>query len=157
MNEAQFEEFLHEARRHVQLRNEVLKRGYGIFEFARWDHDGDAGRLTFSNPNAPDTVVANTTDIGSYSFNSKSWLWAWANDSLADAEREKAAALKGLFDTTGMRLFTDEHFECDEFVAWEMAAVSVRHLGGIGSYRGTVGHLWIFWCIDTVAEVRRDG
>lgn len=155
MNESQFEEFLGEAVQAVQEKNNLLELRHGLGHFARWDHDGDSGRLTFSNPDDADALVAETTDIGSYSLNTKTWLWAWANESLTDAARDKAAELKELFGVTGMRVFTDPHFDCDEYLAWELAAASVQHLEGVGCYRGPVGHLWVFWSIDTVAVVRR--
>ena len=154
MNESQFEEFIAASVEAVQTKNDLLEQQYGIGSFARWDHDGDSDRLTFSNPGDANALVAKTTDIGSYSLNTKTWLWAWANESLTDAAREKAAELKKLFDVTGMRVFIDPHFDCDKYLAWELAAASVQHLGGVGCYRGPVSHLWIFWSIDTVAAVR---
>jgi hypothetical protein len=102
-----------------------------------------------------DVLVAEITDIGSYSLRTKTWLWAWANDSNTDAARAKAARLKELFNLTGMRVFIDAHFDCDECRAWELAAASVENLGGIGCYRGPTRHLWVFWSIDSVAAVRR--
>ena len=99
--------------------------------------------------------MAETTYIGSYSLDTKTWLWAWGNESLTEGAREKATELKKLFEVTGMRIFTDPHVDCDEYLAWELAAVSVQHLGGAGCYRGPVDHLWIFWSIDTVEMVRK--
>jgi hypothetical protein len=155
MNESEFEEFLANAARAVQVRNDRLQQRHGIHDFARWDHDGDVDRLTFSDPDDADVLVADTTDIGSYSLNTKTWMWAWANESKTESARAKAAELKRLFDVTGMRVFTDPHFDCDEYLAWELAAAGVQHLGGIGCYRGPVGHLWLFWSIDAVKAVRR--
>jgi hypothetical protein len=155
MNEAEFEQFLADAAEAVQAKNDLLEQRYGIGHFARWDQDGDLEQLTFSNPGDTEVVVAETTDIGSYSLRTKTWLWAWANESQTETARAKAAELKNLFDATGMRVFTDAHFECDEYLAWELAAVSVEKLGGVGCYRGPAGHLWVFWSIDSVAAVRR--
>ena len=155
MNEAEFENFLADASEAVQAKNDLLEQRHGIGHFARWDHDGDLEQLTFSNQGDADVVVAETTDIGSYSLKTKTWLWAWASESNTDAGRTKASRLKELFDITGMRVFTDAHFDCDEYLAWELAAASVQHLEGIGCYRGPVGHLWVFWSIDKVAAVRR--
>ena len=155
MNESQFEEFLSGAVEAVQAKNDLLEQRHGIGHFARWDHEGDSDQLTFSNPNDAHVLVAETTDIGSYSLKTKTWLWAWANESLTDAAREKAAELKKLFDVTGMRVFSDPHFDCDEYLAWELAAASVQQLGGVGCYRGPVGHLWNFWSINTIAAARR--
>jgi hypothetical protein len=155
MNESQFEQFLSHAAAAMQAKNDLLWQQRGIGDFARWDHDGRREQLTFSNPGDADTLLADTTSIGSYSLKTKTWLWAWANQSLTDAERAKAVKLKTLFDTTGMRVFADPHVDCDEYLAWELAAASVEHLQGIGCYRGPVGHLWVFWSIDAIATGRR--
>ena len=155
MNEAEFQDFLADAVESLQAKNDLLAQRHRIGHCARWDHDGDLEQLTFSNPGDADVLVAETTDIGSYSLKTNTWLWAWANESNTDAARTKASRLKKLFDITGMRIFTDAHFDCHEYLAWELAAVSVQHLGGIGCYRGPVGHLWVFWSIDTVSAIRR--
>jgi len=155
MSESEFEEFLADAAHAVQAKNDLLEQRHGIGHFARWDHDGELDRLTFSNPDDANVLVAGTTDIGSYSLNTRTWLWAWANESLTDAARRKAARLKTLSDVTGMRIFSDAHFDCDEYLAWELAAASVEHLDGLGCYRGPVGHLWVFWSLDSVKPFRR--
>ena len=136
--------------------NAALHDDYGLGRYARWDFDRDGGVLTFSNPGEPTVLEATTTDIGTYSLKTKTWLWAWANGSLSEAEREKSAPLTQLFETTGMRIFQDAHFDCDEPLAWELAAVSVQLLDSLGCYRTPTEHLWIFMSIDDVAKVRRD-
>lgn len=155
MNESEFEDFLADAVKSLQAKNDLLGGRHGIGHFARWDHDGELNRLVFSNPNEAEVLVAETTDIGSFSLNTKTWLWAWANKSNTAASREKAAALKLLFDATGMRIFTDPHISCDENLAWELAAASVEQLDGLGCYRGPVGHLWVFWSIDKITLSHR--
>ena len=67
---------------------------------------------------------------------SSTWLWAWANVTTLPRQREKAAKLKELGGLTGFALFDDaDTFEVDEPMAWELAAVSVKHLGARGCYR----------------------
>jgi hypothetical protein len=155
MNESQFERFIADAANAVQAKNDALEARYGLSHFARWDHDGVLNQLTFSSPDDPNIVVATTTDIGSYSHKTNTWLWAWANESHTDASRERSAVLKQLHGVTGLRLFTDPHHHCDETLAWELAAVSVQYMNGAGVYRGPTDHLWCFWSLDAVKEVRR--
>ena len=155
MNEAQFEQLLADGVEALRQKNAALEAKHGIGRYARWDHDGERGVLTFSDPGQPTVLEAKTTDIGSYSLNTKTWLWAWANESNIEMEREKAGVLKELFEVTGMRIFRDAHFDCDEYVAWELAATSVQHLGSLGCYRGPVGHLWVFWSIDSLVRIER--
>ena len=156
MNEAQFEQFIAEAVEALQRKNAALQDEHGLGSYARWDFDRDAGVLTFSNSGQQTVLEATTKDIGTYSLKTKTWLWAWANESLSEAERAKAAPLTELYETTGMRIFRDPHLDCDEPLAWELAAVSVQHLGSLGCYRAPAEHLWIFMSIDEVEKVRRD-
>lgn len=82
-------------------------------------------------------------------------MWAWANESIPDVRRTRTESLRSLADETGMRLFRDAHSDCDEFLAWELAAAGARHLEAIGIYRGPSGHLWSFWSLDRVIDATR--
>lgn len=155
MNEGDFEDFIARCVADAQRKNDALDAKHGLHSFARWDDDGDRQTLTFSNPGEPEVLEAKVTSIGSYSLQTQTWLWAWANDSLTEAAREKACQLKRLFERTGMRVFADAHFDCDEHLAWELAAAAVDELDSLGCYREPVGHLWVFVAIDAVATVRR--
>lgn len=155
MNESEFEQFIASCTEELREKNAFLREQHGLGSYARWDHDGDRALLTFSNPGDDSVLECDTTDIGSYSLKTKTWLWAWANESNPEAERAKASKLNRLFDLTNMRIFLDAHFDCDEFLAWELAAASVHQLDSLGCYRAPVGHLWVFLSIDIVATVRR--
>lgn len=154
MNEADFEAFIARCVADAQQKNDALDAKYGLHSFARWDDDRDRQLLTFTNPGRPDALEAKATSIGSYSLKTHTWLWAWANSSLTDDARQKASVLKRLADRTGMRIFTDAHVDCDEYLAWELAAAAVDELDSLGCYREPVGHLWIFVSIDSIKEIR---
>jgi hypothetical protein len=155
MNEAQFEEFIARCVASAQQKNDALDAKHGLHSFTRWDDDTDRQILLFTNPGEADALEAKVTPIGSYSLKTQTWLWAWANESLTEDARQKASKLKNLSDRTGMRVFVDAHVDCDEYLAWELAAAAVDELGSLGCYREPVGHLWIFVSIDAVAAVRR--
>jgi hypothetical protein len=155
MNEAQFEEFIARCVSDAQRKNGARDAEYGIHSFARWDDDGDRELLVFSNPGEPEVLEARRTNVGSYSLQSQTWLWAWANESLTEAAREKASKLKRLAARTGMRVFSDPYVPCDEYLAWELAAAAVDELGSLGCYREPAGHLWIFVAIDTISRIQR--
>src|SRR5687767_13845218 len=79
MNESEFEKFIAECTEALRAKNAALEHLYGLGSFARWDHDGDRALLTFSNPGIDAVLEAQTTDIGTYSLKTETWLWAWAN------------------------------------------------------------------------------
>lgn len=155
MTEAQFEEFLARCVSDAQDKNDALDAEYGLHSFARWDDNDDRELLIFSNPGEPEVLEAKRTKIGSYSLRTRTWLWSWANESLTDAAREKASKLKRLAERTGMRVFSDPHIPCDEYLAWELTAAAVDELGALGCYREPAGHLWIFVTIDAIARAQR--
>ena len=81
-------------------------------------------------------LEANVIDIGSFSPRSKTWKWAWSNDSVLPSLREKATKLKELEAVTGFPIFgSEEPFEIDEHMAWELAALAVKHFGAKACYR----------------------
>ncbi|MDC7223591.1 MAG: hypothetical protein PQJ60_07595 [Spirochaetales bacterium] len=73
--------------------------------------------------------------IGSLAPVSKNWLWAWANESLDSAVRDRSARLKALYDETGFDLFRTGTFKADGNLAREISALAVHHLGAAGLYR----------------------
>ena len=73
--------------------------------------------------------------IGSLAPVSKNWLWGWANESLSEESRERAAALKVLYDETGFDIFKVGTFKADVNLARELSALSVHHLDAAGLYR----------------------
>jgi hypothetical protein len=155
MNEAEFEQFLGQCVSELQAKNAALETEHGLGTYARWDDDGEREVLVFSNPGDPAVLEACVTAIGSYSLQTHTWLWAWANESLTDSARDKALVLKGVFGRTGMRVFGDPHCDCDEYLAWELAAAAVSHFGSLGCYREPVGHLWVFVSIDSITVAQR--
>jgi hypothetical protein len=83
------------------------------------------------------SVEADVVDISSFAANSSTWMWGWANQTLLPPLRERSRALLGLRDLTGFDLFGHDHaFKIeDEAMAWDLAALSVLHLGALGCYR----------------------
>lgn len=63
-----------------------------------------------------------------------SWMWSWANESVADYARLKSNCLKDLQKITGKEIFINSLFECDQEMAYELAAFSVEYLDAEGMY-----------------------
>jgi hypothetical protein len=156
MNEAPFEEYLERCVEALQEKNGLLETVHGLGSYDRWHYDGPAATLTFWNEEEETQLVAEITEIGTYSLNTQTWMWAWANESATPAARQQAEALQSLFDTTGNSMFRDAHFDCDEFLAWELASAAVEHLEALGCYRAPSGHLWMFVAIDRLSTATRE-
>lgn len=158
MKNAEFDAFLDRCVAAAQRKNERLEAERALSSYARWDYDEETQLITFSNPGKrptagkPATLAFRYTDVGTFSLESQSWLWAWANESNSEEMVEKAVVLQELHQATRKRLFTEPLIECDEYLAWALAAVAVEHFGSLGVYRAPVEHLWVFMSLDEVVE-----
>ena len=72
--------------------------------------------------------------IGSWSGKRNSWMWSWANENVADYTRSKSNCLKDLQKITGSEVFINPLFECDQEMAYELAAFSIEYLDAEGMY-----------------------
>jgi hypothetical protein len=158
MTDLEFDDFVANCVSELRRKQQSLEQQYGLGRLARWAFDGNSGLLTFFDRYDRPVVRADTTEIGSYSLETHTWKWAWANPSLPDARRAKSQLLKGLQDLTGFEVFgRDDPFAASEERSWEMAAMSVHHLSARGCYRGPAKHLYVFFAIDAIDGVASKG
>jgi hypothetical protein len=150
MTDSEFDSFVATCNAELEEKQAALEQQFGLGRYARWAYDGTTGLLTFADDRGVTVVRAETTQIGSYSQNTQTWKWAWANASIPDAQRVKSLRLKGLYDLTGIDVFRQESFVADEQMPWEIAAMSVHQLGALGCYRGPAKHLHVFFALDNV-------
>lgn len=136
MTDQEFDDLLSRANEELRTKQERLNTDYRIGDLPRWCFDQATEKLQFLDLAGNVVVEADVIDIGSYSPTSNTWKWAWGNESVLPALREKAAPLKELEEITGFDLFgMDQPFEVDESMAWELTALAVLHLQACGCYR----------------------
>jgi hypothetical protein len=136
MTDAEFGAFLAEANDELAEKQRELADDYGLGTCSRWCADQETSLIQYFDAADKLVLQAEFVPIGTFSPLSSTWLWAWANVTTLPRQREKAAKLKELSGLTGFALFDDaDNFEVDEAMAWELAAVSVKHLGARGCYR----------------------
>jgi len=137
MNDAEFQEFLDAATAELQEKQEKLSTDYGLDDVDTWWFDQATEKLQFFDPQKRMVVEAEVINAGSYSPKSVTWKWAWSNESVLPALRKKAEKLKELAAITGAEIFGEPlAFKIDdENMAWELAAMSAKHLGALGCYR----------------------
>lgn len=137
MNDEQFEAFLADANQELAAKQETLMQEYGLGKYRRWRWQQETGVLQFFDAGDHFVLEADSIDIGSYAAKSHTWMWAWANNSILPWLRQKAEKLKELRQITAMDLFAKDHAFTldDESMAWELTAMSVKHLKAVGCYR----------------------
>ena len=133
MTEQQFEEFLDNCYDEMEIKQKQLLDNYSISSYTNYWFKGEEGILQFKN--GDDVMMEfKVSPIGSWSSASDSWMWAWANKSLTEENRQTAMALKGLTEHTGLDTFERPVIEGDEGLAHELVAMAIHHMGGIGMY-----------------------
>jgi hypothetical protein len=156
MTDEEFDNFVAEANEELEQKQDQLSKDHGLGSFARWHFNQETGLLQFFGENDRPAVEADVIAIGSYSSKSNTWKWAWSNESILPPLREKSARLKELEGLTGIALFNEEStFEVDEAMAWELAAIAVKHLKALGCYRApsSTGGPHTFLAITNVRKV----
>lgn len=140
----------------LEAKQKRLEIEYGIGTFPRWHYDQDTALLRFFDENGNARLVAEFIDIGSFSRKSHTWKWAWSNSYVPSEMRQKGSKLKELRVSTGQPIFDQEDaFKIDESGAWDLAAISVMHLGAVGCYRAPAsdGILYVFLALMDVRAV----
>ena len=157
MNDEEFGQFISSAMEELQLKQQQLAKLCGLGNGARWCLDQETETLGLLDEAGTKRLEASIVHIGSYSSESNTWQWAWANGSLTDSLREKASSLRALADLTGFSIFDDEGaVEIGGLpMAWELAAIGVRHFGALGAYRAPSSHqpLFSFLAITSIRSV----
>ena len=137
MTDAEFDTFVASANQELAQKQEALGTDFGIGSFKRFWWEQATQKLQFFDDADALKLEADVIYIGSYSEKSNSWKWAWSNSSLLPWIRKRSEKLRELEAVTGIDLFGQEKaFSIeDESMAWELAAMSVKHLGAMGCYR----------------------
>jgi hypothetical protein len=136
MTDGEFAKFLAEANTELHHKQARLQTDYSLGELPRWWFDQQTETLEFLDDTGNLLLEARVINVGSFSPVSNTWKWAWSNSTVLPALRAKAMPLRQLEDITGFEVFgSAQAFEADESMAWELAAVAVRHLHGMGCYR----------------------
>lgn len=136
MNDNEFELFLTSATEELKNKQDTLTKIYGFGSHKRWMFENDKAKLQFFNHDDQLVIEADIIDIGSYSPSASTWKWAWAYESITPQLKADSLRIKELEDITDLVVFGNkEPFEADEYLAWELAAMAVKHLNALGCYR----------------------
>jgi len=135
LTDEEFQAFVDGSVAELDAKQQALTASWGLGTFGRFLFDQPTATLSFLDPDGNVRVIASVVPIGSHRRESEMWTWGWAIDGLLEPLREVAGALRSLSTTTGFPVFESPAFEVDPQMPWELAAMSVRHLGALGCYR----------------------
>ena len=153
MNDEEFETFLTAANEEIKVKQEILTKTYGFGTHQRLMFENDKAKLQFFNHDDKLVIEADIIDVGSYSPCANTWKWAWAYENINPTLKADALRIKELEEITDLVVFgEDKPFEADEYFAWELTAMAVKHLNALGCYRAfsSARNVYLFFAIMEV-------
>ena len=132
MTDEQFENYLVMCYDKLESKQQKFISDYNIYNFDEYWYDKID--VYYSLKNGQVLLEFSVVFIGSWSGKSNSWMWSWANENVADYARSKSNCLKDLQNITGNEVFINSLFECDQEMAYELAAFSIEYLDAEGVY-----------------------
>lgn len=152
MPDFDFDEYLSAAQDELEQKQERLTADFGLGTWPRFVVDYEAGTLQFFEHEAL-RAHAEIVPVATHVPEKESLKWAWANSQYPERVLVKAAQLKGLKELTGLTMFSEDVVQCDESMAWEIAALACRFMDALGAYRVPHGSINSYVLITAVRRV----
>lgn len=134
MNNEEYHKFRHDSIHELRALNDACERNFAISAWPRWDYELDDGVLVFSENDVP-KVIADIQVVGTTANESNTWMWGWANDSLPPRAVSRMGAIREFGIAESIPQLTTDLLPNDEYLGWELTAVTARLLGAKGAYR----------------------
>lgn len=115
-------------------RDAQLQETFLIGSWSRYTWDMDAGTLTFHDAYQP-RVIATVQFTGTYACVPRTWLWSWANPSIASAVTGRMHEVREYGRQHGIAPLVADHWHAPESHGLEMTAVTAYLLNARGAYR----------------------
>lgn len=155
MNSREYKLYCRQAYESLLQLNEQLKQDFKLEIWKRWDYDLEASTLTFSNDDIP-RVIATIQAAGTTSSKSGTWMWGWANGTLPSCVTDQLFRIKQFGEGENISQLAKDKFPADEELAWQLAAVATRILGGKGVYRCPSGNGLLFLVVMDICFYETD-
>lgn len=132
--EKEYETYAH-ARVHESMqRNDGWINGFMINDWPRWDYDHEVGRLIFSERGCA-KVIADVVAVGTVNRRGTRWEWSWGNPNFPAHSRESMSIVRAFGEEKEWPKLTTLFLENDEYLGWELSAISAHILDAEGAYR----------------------
>ena len=146
MNEHEYHEFGHNAVHRLIDLNKQLETTFKIGSYQRWNYDQETCEFIFSDDGLP-KVIAKFQVVGSFSTETKTWLWSWANESILETACDQIQRVREFGVSHDIGKLAEARWDADEADGWEMAAIAAELLGARGAYRcpSKIGFLFLVY------------
>ncbi|WP_440904802.1 DUF6882 domain-containing protein [Catenovulum sp. SX2] len=149
-SDEKFDDYIDNCFSEMENKNTETQEKLGLGSFERFDFDTQNGLIIFSKSDAQLRIKVNL--VCSTVQESNSFQWAWANKSLPEHMTKASERLQGLSKITGFDIFDTPTISAGENEGWEMSAVALREIGGLGVYRCPLGNAMLFLLLDSVVS-----
>ena len=144
-----YNKLLNECVAEVVSKNQKLVDEYSFGEFEEWSLDQEVGQLVFSEGGIRQ-LLCSVTILGSYSEDSKTWMWGWANPSLLEPLTRDTQKVRDFGGENKIDDLVFKKVEATEAEAWAFCALSCRILDGLGLYRGPTGNGFVVMMLKSI-------
>lgn len=146
---AAFKTLLDASMAELELKTIGHQGGWRMGKAKRWDLDQSRGDLIFT---FEDGIVATCPAqiIGSFDSAGGTWLWSWANPSIADSLKRNSLRVRDYGREHKIARLTSAKWSCTESDAWLMTALACKLCEAQGAYRGPAGTTFVFMTFDKV-------
>lgn len=128
------ENLVDDAMAELQEKQDKLSATFLSKKYERFDVD-IAKRTFWWSDNGVPKVRADVTVVGSYSENSKSWLWAWANPGFDGVDIGEIDKVREIGEEYEIDELSEAKMEYDEDPGWTLTALAAKFLEAQGAYR----------------------
>ncbi len=151
MTDEEFDQYLDDActehdEKYAQLINE-----FGIGSHDNFVVEYENQSLLFFEKERP-VVKCKIVPVATHIPTKNSLVWFWSNKNLPEQVRNFGTPIKKLYELTGYDLFNNPSVECDEDMAWEIAAMACKCLNGKGVYRIPQGNIHSYVVLTSVSH-----
>jgi hypothetical protein len=133
MNDKEFDRFLLTSVKELNKKQDNLIRQRGMGSFDNFEVDLAVDELLFFR-NGKAALRAKIMIVGTHVEEQEDWLWGWANSGLPPEIRKRSEKLKELAKLTGEKNLAAPNLSVDGESAWELLAMSCKHLRALGAY-----------------------
>jgi len=119
---------------YLSAHQDELRDRFGLSGYQRYDWDQEDRTIVFSDSGVP-KLRATIDLVGSISARTKTWLWAWANQSVSKRASERIQEVKHYGELHGIAQLTEPYWSGDERDGWEMTSVCAYLLKTQGAHR----------------------
>jgi len=134
-----YQEFANDNCQRLSEVQDEFKAKYSIDDYANWHYTQASEILRLYSEDKE--IFFKYIPVGTYSRNSNTWMWGWSNEDSVEPRKLRTLKIKEFGEQIGYEELTNNHFEGDEYLGWELTSISFHQLGGLGAYRVISDHL----------------